>query len=99
MADRGHCLCGAIRREITGPRLWSGYCRCESCRRNCAAPVTAYFGVRNGDWRWSGQVPATYASAPGVTRHFCGTPVAYASTIRPITGPGFMSTTPNICPG
>ncbi|SNS49004.1 GFA family protein [Tropicimonas sediminicola] len=82
MAERGHCLCGAIRWEITGPRLWSAYCHCESCRRNCAAPVAAFFGVRNGDWRWTGQVPATYASAPGVTRFFCatcGTPVAYAS--------------------
>ncbi|WP_068112854.1 GFA family protein [Tropicimonas marinistellae] len=80
--DRGHCLCGNVRWETDGARLWSGYCHCESCRRNCAAPVAAFFGVEDGHWRWVGIAPARYTSTPDVTRYFCancGTPVAYAS--------------------
>jgi hypothetical protein len=78
--DSGHCLCGTVRWESDGTRSWSCYCHCASCRRQCAAPVTAYVGVPDGRWTWVGDPPATFASAAGVTRHFCarcGTPMAY----------------------
>lgn len=78
----GHCLCGAVRYEYDSVK-WSGYCHCESCRRNCASPVTAFFGVRDGDWRWTGDKPSSYASSDHATRWFCarcGTPMAYEST-------------------
>ena len=83
---RGHCLCGDVRWETDGAQNWAGYCHCESCRRNCAAPVTAFFGVPNGHWRWIGALPAVYPSSPGVERLFCprcGTPVAYRTEELP----------------
>ncbi|MEM9012019.1 MAG: GFA family protein [Pseudomonadota bacterium] len=83
---RGHCLCQSVGWEAAGPPLWTCYCHCESCRRNCAAPVTAFLGIADGTWRWTGAVPATYASSPGVTRHFCprcGTPIAFEATRFP----------------
>jgi hypothetical protein len=76
----GHCLCGAVTFEFGGSPRWSAYCHCESCRRNCSAPVTAFFGVDRGDFRWTGAAPAAYESSPGVRRLFCGrcgTPMAY----------------------
>ncbi|WP_102222836.1 GFA family protein [Acidimangrovimonas sediminis] len=76
----GHCLCGAVRFEFDGTPLWQAHCHCESCRRNCSAPVTSYFGVADGRWRWTGTAPAVYVSTPGVQRMFCatcGTPMAY----------------------
>lgn len=83
---RGHCLCGAVRWETDGSQKWAGYCHCASCRRNSAAPVTAFFGVADGAWAWSGAEPAVYQSSDHATRLFCdkcGTPVAYRSTRYP----------------
>lgn len=80
MGGTGQCLCGAARFEFEGEPLWAGFCHCESCRRNCAAPVAAFFGVATGNWRWLSAPPATYRSFADVTRHFCarcGTPMAY----------------------
>jgi hypothetical protein len=77
---RGHCLCGAVRYEFTGAAAWRGHCHCESCRRNCAAPFTTFFGVPRTAFRWTGADPAIYESSPGVRRPFCGTcgtPMAY----------------------
>lgn len=80
MATGGRCLCGAVRYEYEGAPRWSAYCHCESCRRTCSAPVTAFFGVGRDVFRWTGEAPAVYGSSPGVRRHFCarcGTPMAY----------------------
>lgn len=79
----GHCLCGAVRYEVDGAPLWQAHCHCESCRRNCSAPFTSFFGIADGAWRWTGEPPAVYASSTGVERLFCphcGTPMAYRST-------------------
>ena len=86
MSVRGHCLCGATSWETDGQQNWAGFCHCESCRRKCAAPVTAFLGVENGHWQWTGQVPGAYASSDHATRYFCstcGTTMAYASTRFP----------------
>jgi hypothetical protein len=81
MADRtGHCLCGAIGFRFSGSPLWSAYCHCESCRRNCSAPVTAFLSVPLAGFEWTGGEPAAYVSSPPVRRRFCahcGTPMAY----------------------
>jgi len=76
---KGHCLCGAVRWEARGTPKWCCYCHCDSCRRNCAAPVTAFFGVANENFAWTGAPAQTYKRAD-VLRHFCGacgTPMAY----------------------
>jgi hypothetical protein len=80
MTTTGHCLCGAVTWRYEGTESWACYCHCDSCRRNCAAPVTAYLGVPLDAFTWTGETPKTYRSSPGVRRHFCGTcgsPMAY----------------------
>ena len=83
---RGHCLCGAVSYEYSGPENWRAYCHCESCRRNTASPVTAFLGVPRSAFRFTGKAPAVYRSSPGVRRLFCaacGTPMAYDSDRYP----------------
>ncbi len=80
---RGHCLCGAIAFEVDPPVLSCVTCHCDSCRRQCASPMTTYFGVRDGNWRWTRGQPKTFNSSPGVERSFCadcGTPLSFRST-------------------
>lgn len=82
MMPEGRCLCGSVKWRYSGPVNWAGYCHCESCRRNCAAPVTAFFGVPNGAWSWTAELPNTYEHSEHATRYFCstcGTPMAYVS--------------------
>jgi len=79
---RGRCLCGAIKFEIDEPVQVCVTCHCDSCRRQCSAPMTTYVGVLDGQWRWLGKAPKTYASSPGVERSFCdtcGTPLSFRS--------------------
>ncbi len=85
-ATRGHCLCGDVQWESDGTQGWACYCHCDSCRRNCAAPVAAFLGVPDGHWRWTGTEPAVYVSTPGVRRYFCprcGSPMAFAADRYP----------------
>jgi hypothetical protein len=83
----GHCLCGAITYAFDATHVtWRGHCHCESCRRNCSAPFTTFFGVTDGHWRWTGVAPALFASSPGVERRFCatcGTPMAFCADHSP----------------
>ncbi len=68
----GRCLCGAVRYSFGSKALlWQGYCHCESCRRACSAPVTAYFGVRRSAWTWAGDAPERYKSSAWADRYFC----------------------------
>lgn len=79
----GHCLCGDVAFTYAGPQSWACYCHCDDCRRNCAAPLVAFIGVRLDDFSWQmahGDAPKFYASSPGVKRYFCdrcGTPMAF----------------------
>ncbi len=79
---RGRCFCGTIGFEIDAPVKWCVYCHCESCRRQCSAPVTAYICAPEGQWRWIGKTPKVYNSSPGVERTFCdtcGAPLSFRS--------------------
>ncbi len=79
-SKRGHCLCGAVTYQYEGAENWRGHCHCESCRRNCSAPFTTYFGVSWENFSWTGATPKVFNSSPGIRRHFCdncGTPMAY----------------------
>lgn len=80
MSTTGHCLCGAVSWRYEGAETWACYCHCDDCRRNCAAPVTAYIGVPLARFEWTGAAPSGYSASPGVTRLFCatcGTPMAF----------------------
>ena len=77
---QGHCHCGAVSWSNSGDVAWCCYCHCEDCRRNCAAPVAAFFGMPHAAHRWTGKQPRTYRSSDKVERLFCpdcGTPMAY----------------------
>ena len=69
---QGRCFCGDIRFEITTPVKWSVACHCDSCRRQCAAPMTVYVGLEDDRWRWTQGAPTSHHSSHGVTREFCG---------------------------
>lgn len=80
---RGRCLCKAARFEIDAPVRDCVTCHCESCRRQCSAPMTVYIAAPDGGWRWTGQAPAVFHSSPGVERTFCGTcgtPLSFRSS-------------------
>jgi hypothetical protein len=82
----GRCFCGAVRYACDAAPLWSAFCHCESCRRATSSPITAFFGMADGHWRWTGAAPATFASSPGVWRDFCptcGAQMSYRSTRFP----------------
>jgi len=88
MATRsGRCLCGATRYEFDPDAvLWRGYCHCDSCRRACSSPVTAFFGVRASGWRWAAGPPARYKSSGWAERYFCpkcGAQLAYRTDKLP----------------
>ncbi|WP_348646212.1 GFA family protein [Pseudohalocynthiibacter sp. F2068] len=79
---RGRCLCGATRFEVDPPVQTCVNCHCESCRRQCSAPMTTYIGVLDTQWRWTSEAPKVYKSSPGVERTFCencGTPLSFRS--------------------
>ncbi|MEO0618201.1 MAG: GFA family protein [Pseudomonadota bacterium] len=76
----GRCLCGAISFQFTGPPSGVDYCHCDSCRRNCSAPLTAFIEVPRDNFSFSGDTPKIYESSPGIRRLFCGacgSPLAY----------------------
>ena len=80
MSMSGSCYCGNCRWEVNGEPNWVGTCHCESCRRNCSAPFTTFFGINNPCWKWTGCTPKALATSAGVTRYFCpdcGSPMAY----------------------
>ncbi|SLN72880.1 Glutathione-dependent formaldehyde-activating enzyme [Roseovarius albus] len=86
MTTKGRCLCGAVSFAFDGAPSWTCYCHCESCRRNCSAPVTAYLGVERTQFRWSSAPPTIYESSPGTRRLFCstcGTPMAFEAERYP----------------
>ncbi|MCF6431786.1 GFA family protein [Leisingera sp. MMG026] len=69
---RGRCLCGSVTFDVDLPVLSTVNCHCESCRRQCSAPMTTYFGVEDGQWRWTGEQPKLFCSSVDVERTFCG---------------------------
>jgi hypothetical protein len=79
---RGRCFCGTITFEFDAPITACVTCHCESCRRQCSAPMTTYVGVPDTQWRWMSGTAKTHSSSPGVERTFCadcGTPLSFRS--------------------
>jgi hypothetical protein len=82
----GRCLCGNIRFEAKGRRLWVAHCHCESCRRSTGAPVTTFVGFNKDQLTYTHGERKFYESSPGVRRGFCadcGTPMTYEADRSP----------------
>ena len=47
-----HCLSGKVGFSVRSEANWSCYCHCEDYRRECAAPVVAFFGISLEDFSW-----------------------------------------------
>jgi hypothetical protein len=44
--------------------------------------MTTYIGVLESQWKWTGKLPKTFQSSPGVERQFCdncGSPLSFRS--------------------
>ena len=82
----GGCHCGDVRFEVNGrPRL-TEYCHCRSCRTTVGAPVMAWAGVGQDQFRIVSGRPSIYVSSPGVTRGFCarcGTSLVHGADAYP----------------
>ena len=79
---RGHCLCKSIQFEVDLENPTCVHCHCESCRRQCSAPMTTYIAAPDGQWRWTEGEATLFRSSPGVERTFCaqcGTPLSFRS--------------------
>jgi hypothetical protein len=71
---RGHCLCGAVRFEVTGDLAPIEVCHCSQCRRAQGGPVgtnipvaRSHFQLTSGEHRLK-----SFESSPGKRRIFCG---------------------------
>ena len=69
----GHCLCGAVRYEISGKPLAMMYCHCEECRRATGSSLNTSIFVRKDGFRVvAGEDAVSYhETARGNLRYFC----------------------------
>ena len=82
----GRCRCGAVRYSCEAPPIWQAHCHCDSCRRATGGLFASYFGMADGAWKWTADLPAVYEPGGGVERSFClicGSPIAYRSPVFP----------------
>lgn len=71
----GHCLCRAVRFEVTAPFVTAGYCHCTHCQRRTGGassaqvrvPASAFRVVSGEDRRRS------YQPEGGMPKVFCST--------------------------
>lgn len=85
-AATGGCLCGAVRYEAQERPKWTCYCHCHSCRHATGAPVAAFAGFDEQNFRFTKGEPQVFESSPDVWRSFCarcGTPLTYRATRYP----------------
>jgi hypothetical protein len=66
------CSCGRVRVRLRLPLLFASHCHCESCRRAHSAPFVTWTAVPPERLERDGTL-VSYASSPGVERHFCPT--------------------------
>ena len=72
-AHRGHCLCGAVRFEVSGTMPEASACHCSICRRT-TGHYEAGVDVGRDQLTISGEEAVRwYRSSPEVRRGFCAT--------------------------
>jgi class 3 adenylate cyclase len=76
----GGCLCGAVRFEITEPKLGAGFCHCRICQRALGAALNAWAAYPTKSVEFTNQEPKYYRSSMIAERGFCpdcGTSLTY----------------------
>ena len=84
---RGGCHCGAVRYEIAGEPIDSGYCHCTDCRKTTGAPALAWATIPLDAFRILKGTPKTYKSSSKGERLFCaecGAQILFRETPDPI---------------
>jgi len=69
----GHCLCGGIRFQYTGPIGPLALCHCSQCRRVHGSAFSASAPVQKVRFQWTGDesLIREFESRPGKYRAFC----------------------------
>ncbi|HKE18968.1 MAG TPA: GFA family protein [Kofleriaceae bacterium] len=69
----GHCLCGAVRFEVSGPGTSLSLCHCAMCRLSVGATPVAWATFSRATLALLGAEPTWYQSSPEARRGFCAT--------------------------
>src|SRR5574341_1183291 len=71
--QRGSCLCGQVRYEVTGELKQPLNCHCSMCRKAHGTAFRTQAWVRAQDFRWQSgaELVSSYESSPGKHRTFC----------------------------
>jgi hypothetical protein len=69
----GHCLCGAVRFEITGPLRSARYCHCTRCQRRTGTASSIQARFDGGDLRYLAgeEVVRGWQPPEGFAKLFC----------------------------
>ena len=84
-SNRGECLCGTVKFEVTLPTKWCAHCHCTLCRRSHGAAFVTWFGVETDQFKFiQGEEKLTwYHSSQESKRGFCtncGSHILFRST-------------------
>lgn len=77
MTQTGHCLCGAVRYEISGAPAMTGICHCRNCQRQAGSAFSTLAAVARTEFSLTAGEPKRYLdedtdSGNPVERFFCG---------------------------
>jgi hypothetical protein len=81
----GHCFCGGVKFQVTGPEKYACFCHCESCQRAAGAVYVPWATFDRETLVVTAGEIAEHHSSPGVTRGFCrecGTLLTYEHVDR-----------------
>jgi len=68
----GGCSCGAIRYQITAPKINAGICHCSDCQRHSGAPFVVWLGIDPASFEVTKGKLREFASSSWARRGFCG---------------------------
>jgi hypothetical protein len=81
----GHCYCGRVRFEASGPVRNLCLCHCESCRRAAGAPFLAWGSVNADHFRILSGDTSVVRTSTDAERTFCtncGSSLTYRHSLR-----------------
>jgi len=81
----GHCFCGQVQFEVTGPDKFACFCHCESCRRAAGGVYVPWATFAEGHFRVTSGEMSRHPSSSQATRGLCptcGTSITYEHSDR-----------------